>query len=95
MRLGTYENAQTVAFDPMGLNMWVGSLASVPKNRGQHDRVDIVGLVHTSCPITVSVDTEHTDSSLVAHSLFRDANDLVVGLVEGYAFDGCGKFPLV
>ena len=45
--------------------------------------------------VAISVDVEYADGALVAHTLFRYASDLVIVIVEGHAFDCCGKFPLV
>lgn len=53
------------------------------------------GAGRTIFTITLSVDVEHSDSTLVTHTLLGNADDLTVVLAECHSLDGCREFPLV
>lgn len=88
-------NAHTVAFDPMGLNIYKGSFDSgegrcAPK--GSDAEAGAVDSTRTFCRL-VEVDVEDSDGTLVTHALLRYADDLRSSLVECHALHSGRKLP--
>jgi hypothetical protein len=81
-------NAQTVAFEPMGLKKCIGSRDSAPASATGSK----AGNGHTFCRLG-SVEAEDTQSALMTHALFGDANDVLAGLVQRDALDRRRELP--
>ena len=104
MREGMWAKAQTTALLPVGLKKDTGSGDSVYVSsvQGEHKSQQSAMIPmkerktrRTVSPIALSVDIEHTNSALVAHSLLGNANDLVVILAKRYTLYGCWEFPTI
>ena len=94
---GVNVNAQTVAFEPIGLNMYRGSFDSVTrkKNIVREKKYQMTALSHTFCPIASRVDFEYSDRTLVSHSLLCYADYLRSLLVERYPLHSRREFPCI
>ena len=99
-----WAKAQMTALLPVGLKKDTGSVDSVYVNpvQGEHKSHQSAITSTKGCKIrrtvssiALSVDIEHTNSALVAHSLLGNANDLVVILAKRYTLDGYWEFPTI
>lgn len=87
--LGCAVNAQTVAFDPMGWNIYLGSLDSARKMRKVWHAMTIL---HTVVAV-LGINVKNANCTLMTHPLLSDADDLVSFFIERYPFYCCRELP--
>jgi len=91
---GVNVNAQTVAFEPTGLNMNSGSFDSVTRKMVLNKRTEERRKKGcTFCAFPFRVDPKHPNRTLVSHPLFCYANHLRSFLVECHPLHGRRELP--
>lgn len=89
MMLGCAVNAQTVALDPMGWNIYLGSLGSKREILAEPSQIcqDSIQLTFGA---VVGIQVKNANCTLVAHPLLGDANDLISVVIKSNSFY-CGR----